>query len=103
MRQILIDRSRRDMALKRGGRLERADLDDAAELAISPSAKVVELDDALSALSAKDEDLASLLELRHFGGMTLDEIAALRQVSPETVRRQLRLAEAWLGSYMRKD
>lgn len=64
---------------------------------------MVELDDALSALAKKNEELAALLELCHFGGMTLEEIATLRQVAPETIRRQLRLAEAWLGSYISKS
>lgn len=103
MRQILIDRSRREMAGKRGGGAVRAEWNDAVIGAATPSEQLVALDDALGALSANDERMAELVELRHFGGMTLEEIGTLRGVSAETVRRQLRLAEAWLGSYMKGD
>ncbi|MGJ5817505.1 ECF-type sigma factor [Paludibaculum fermentans] len=101
MRQILIDKSRKELAGKRGGGLSRSELNDEVIGGSLPSADVVRLDDALSTLSGQDAELAKILELKHFGGMTLEEIGDLHGVSAETVRRQLRLAEAWLGSYLR--
>ncbi len=103
MRQILIDRSRREMAEKRGGTVEHTAWDDANIAARTQPAQVLALDEALEILARQDAGLAALIDLRHFGGFTLEEIADLRQVSPETVRRHLRLAESWLAAHLRSD
>lgn len=102
MRQILIDRARREGAGKRGGDLQRVEWNESAAAKLSNNGQLVELHEALEDLAEKDPELASLVDLRHFAGLSVEEMAELLQVSTDTVRRRLRLAEAWLGSYLGK-
>jgi len=96
MRQILVDRARRHAALKRGGAGLQVTLDSAL-LQIQPRAiEILALDEALRALAAVDERLARLVELRFFGGLTLEETAEVLQVSARTVQREWRMARAFL-------
>ena len=105
MRQILVQRARAREAAKRGGERERMTLDDDAAVAASgfghtaggPDAvDLLALDTALSQLAAIDPELARLVELRYFGGMTIEETAEVMKTSPATVKRQWALARAWL-------
>lgn len=98
MRQILIDHARARLAQKRGSGIEPGELDDAAQVADSKesSPDVLALDAALQQLEAMDARLASLVELRFFGGMTLDEAADAAGVSRTTVKRDWRRARAFL-------
>ncbi|MET0552837.1 MAG: ECF-type sigma factor [Vicinamibacteria bacterium] len=98
MRQVLVDHARRRGAVKRGGSATRVSLD---TVAVTPPAReapidVVVLDQALHELAALDAGKAHIVELRYFGGLTLEETAAAVGVSPATVTREWRLARAWL-------
>jgi len=109
MRQILIQRARARRALKRGGAPARVTLDDARvspdkiQAGFAPPDQnrhndidVLALDEALQKLAALDESLARIVELRYFGGLTVEETAEVVGLSPATVKRQWTLARAWL-------
>jgi RNA polymerase sigma factor (TIGR02999 family) len=103
MRQILVQRARARRAVKRGGAPQRVTLDD-QNLAravqgggAEPDAvDLVALDEALATLATFDADLARVVELRYFGGLTVEETAEALDVSPATVKRQWTTARAWL-------
>lgn len=96
MRQILVERARRRAAAKRGGNPERITLDDHL-LASEPSGvDVLALDEALNRLARLDAQQARIVELRYFGGLTIEEIAETLDISPATVKRHWTLARAWL-------
>ena len=97
MRNILIDHARRRSALKRGGNTERLPLDDVLERYEENAAgDLLAFDETLERLRAEDEELAELVQLRFFGGLTLEDIAELNGVSLSTTERRWRLARAWL-------
>ena len=96
MRQILIQRARARRALKRGGALQRVTLDDQHLQAPPGEIDVLALDEALTRLAAVDPELARVVELRYFGGLTVEETADVMASSPATVKRQWALARAWL-------
>jgi len=98
MRLILADHARRQHAAKRAGR--KVSLDEALSLHPERSADLVALDAALKALEEIDLRKCRAIELRYFGGLTMEEIAQALDVSPVTVRRDLRMAEAWLQHEM---
>jgi len=99
MRQILVDHARRRQAGKRGGR--HVPLEETVSFARERSADLIALDDSLSALGKLDPRKCRAVELRYFGGLPMEEIARTLEVSPITVRRDLRMAEAWLYRQMR--
>jgi RNA polymerase sigma-70 factor, ECF subfamily len=99
MRQILVDHARRHEAGKRDGR--KLSLEDTVSFAPERSADLVELDDALTALEKSDARKCRAVELRYFGGLSVDEIALALEVSCMTVRRDLTMAETWLYREMR--
>ena len=97
MRRILLDHARKHLAEKRGGDAEKLPLEE--ELLVvshGRSAELVALDDALAELAKFDADKAKLVELRYFGGLSIEETAEVMGVSVATVNRQWRLAKAWL-------
>ncbi len=96
MRRILVDYARARQCAKRGGGVARVRLEEAAELAEEGAAEVVALDDALSSLAALDERKSRIVELRFFGGLSIEETAEVLKVSPGTVMREWTLAKAWL-------
>jgi RNA polymerase sigma factor (TIGR02999 family) len=97
MRQILIQRARARRAAKRGGAPQRVTLDDGrAGVATPASIDVEALDEALTRLAALDPEQARIVELRYFGGLTVEETAEVVGVSPATVKRQWTMARAWL-------
>jgi RNA polymerase sigma factor (TIGR02999 family) len=96
MRRILVDHARSHNAIKRGDGLPRVSIDDVKEVAGPDGIPVLTLDQALNRLTAIDEDLARIVELRVFGGMTIEETACVLNVSPSTVKREWRTAKAWL-------
>ena len=96
MRRILIDFARSRNYLKRGGGAQQVALDEAMLISEEPDFDLVLLDEALNALAEIDARKSQVVELRFFGGMTEEETAQFLSVSPETVRRDLRLAKAWL-------
>jgi RNA polymerase sigma factor (TIGR02999 family) len=101
MRRILIESARRRNAQKRGGDLVRRELgdDDVVTGAEEPEALLM-LDDALTLLETEDAELAKLVELRYFTGLTIDETAEVLGVSPRTVKRNWTYARAWLRREM---
>ena len=100
MRQILVDHARKHVAGKRGGGQRAASLDEALNFAPERSAGIIALDDALGGLAAFDERKARVIELRYFGGMSIEETAQALGISVATVGREQRFAEAWLQKYM---
>lgn len=103
MRQILVDHARRCNSHKRGSGVEKAPLNEALSFAPERSAGVIALDDALNELAATDERKSKIIELRFFGGLTLEEVAETLNISTATVTREQRLAEAWLHRQMSSD
>jgi RNA polymerase sigma-70 factor (ECF subfamily) len=99
MRRILVDAARRRAASRHGGGLGRVDLDDVARFDLSRNSdqQLVRLNDALDELASADPRKAKLVELRYFGGLSVQETAAVLGVSVETVTRDWRLARGWLS------
>jgi RNA polymerase sigma factor (TIGR02999 family) len=95
MRNILLDQARARSAAKRGGGQARVDLDDIPDRSGRGSI-LLALDEALEALAAIDLRKAQVMELRFFGGLSVEETAAALNISPETVMRDARAARAWL-------
>ena len=96
MRRILVDHARSRNYQKRGGALRRVSLDEALVVSEERGTDLVALDDALEALAAVDPRKSQVVELRFFGGLSIEEAAEALQVSAETVLRDWRLARAWL-------
>ena len=96
MRRVLVDLARSLGAEKRGGGAVRVTLDDAAIGGVAPDADVIRLDDALQTLAALDDRKSRVVELRFFGGLTVDETALALQISSKTVLRDWEFARAWL-------
>lgn len=96
MRQILVERARARRAAKRGGGQIRVTLDPELMVAAPQPLDLEVLDDALTRLAALDEDLARVVEIRFFGGLSIEEAAEVLHVSPATVKRRWSLARAWL-------
>ncbi len=96
MRRILVARARERGYQKRGGGAEQVSLDEAMMIDEGRDEDLVALDEALGALAQLDARKAQVVEMRFFGGLTEEEIAAALDVSPETVRRDWRLARSWL-------
>jgi RNA polymerase sigma-70 factor, ECF subfamily len=96
MRQILVDHARRKNAAKRGGGLPKLPLEDDLDYTGERAQELVALDDALSALATEDEQKARLVELRYFGGLTAEESSEITGIPPQTIYRELRVAQAWL-------
>jgi RNA polymerase sigma factor (TIGR02999 family) len=102
MRQILVDYARSHQAAKRGaGQL--VELTPGIDAQQPQPVDVVALDDALNALSRRDQQQARIVELRFFGGLTIEESAAALDISPATVKRDWAVARAWLSREMKKD
>ncbi|HXU33111.1 MAG TPA: sigma-70 family RNA polymerase sigma factor [Thermoanaerobaculia bacterium] len=101
IRRILVDHARHRNRAKRGGLSQKVVLYELAELTPEKSTDLVALDEALSALERVDGRKAAVVELKFFGGLTLDEIAGELKVSPETVSREWRRARAWLYRELR--
>jgi len=96
MRRILVDFARDRQYLKRGGGALRVSLADAASLTEQRGADLVALDEALNALAEVDRRKAQVVEMRFFGGLSVEEVAEVLKVSKETVIRDWRLAKVWL-------
>ncbi len=106
MRRILVDQARRRDAIKRGGDRHRVELDGlevAAEIVSADSSvDIVALDEAIAALEAEDERKATLVKLRYFTGLTVDQAAAALDISPATADRDWAYAKAFLYAEIRK-
>ena len=96
MRRILIDHAKTKHRAKRGGPARKLSLDEIADFGHEPAAELVALDDALKILAEMDERKSRIVELRYFGGLTVEETAQVLGVSDKTVMRDWNLAKAWL-------
>ncbi len=96
MRHILIDHARGVRTTKRGGGVQPVQLDDVAVLSDERAEELIAVDCALERLSAMDSRKGRIVELRYFGGMSVDETAEALKLSPVTVARDWRIAKAWL-------
>ena len=103
MRRILVDHARSRGSEKRGGHAANVTFDEALVVTNEPPEDFVTLDDALEALATFDERKSRVIELRFFGGLSVEETASALNVSPETVMRDWRLAKAWLQREIRGD
>jgi RNA polymerase sigma factor (TIGR02999 family) len=108
MRRILVDAARARLAAKRGGHLQREehseapDLDQIPDLSSDRDSELVAIHEALDGLAQIDARKARVIELRFFGGMSVDETAVVLAVSPQTVMRDWKLAKAWLTRELKK-
>jgi RNA polymerase sigma factor (TIGR02999 family) len=102
MRRILVESARNRQRQKRGGGAVRVNLDDVQELPDSKERDLVALSDALSALATFDARMGQVVELKFFGGLTVEETAEVLNVSPETVMRDWKTAKAWLLREIRR-
>ena len=96
MRRILVDSARRHTAVKRGGPAENLSLDEAANVSVEPDPILLPLDEALSRLAEMDQQQSRVVELRYFGGMTIEETAEVLGLSKDTVKNEWAMARAWL-------
>jgi RNA polymerase sigma factor (TIGR02999 family) len=102
MRQILVDYARGYRAAKRGAAC-RMQLDDGLETSEKEAVDVIALDDALTALSEFDPQQSKIVELRFFGGLTVEETAEVLEISPATVKREWRIAKAWIARELQRE
>lgn len=103
MRLILVDSARRARADKRGGDAKPVALDDLDRIPAGRADALIALDDALTDLAKVDPRKARIIELRYFGGMTINEVAETVGVSTATVERESRIAQLWLSRHMKGD
>ncbi len=96
MRRILVDHARRHQASKRGGFRQKLTLDEAVDYSQTRDVDLVKLDDALTALAKFDARQSRIVELRFFGGLTIEETAEALGISPATVKVDWSMAKAWL-------
>ena len=101
MRRILVDHARARLAEKRGGLAARVEFDESLAVSDERRHDIVMLDDAMQALARLDERKSKVVELRFFGGLSVNETAAIVNVSPDTVMRDWQFAKAWLARTMR--
>jgi RNA polymerase sigma factor (TIGR02999 family) len=96
MRQVLVDHARTRDATKRGGGAPKVSIEEVAERRVTVDVDLLALDQALGRLTDLDPQQARVVELRYFGGLTIEETAEVMNVSPATVKRDWALAKAWL-------
>jgi len=100
MRRILVDAARKRAASKHGGGIGRINLDEVPYLSDEKDVQLIALDDALDELKESDPRKAKVVELRYFGGLSVEETATVLKVSVETITRDWRLARGWLLAEM---
>jgi RNA polymerase sigma factor (TIGR02999 family) len=96
MRRILVDYARGHLAAKRGGEQQRISLEEISTVFESGQVDVLAVDEALTRLAAMDKLQAKIVELRFYGGLTVEETAKVLKVSTAKVKREWRMAQAWL-------
>jgi RNA polymerase sigma factor (TIGR02999 family) len=103
MRRLLVDHARKVNAEKRGVAFQKLSLEENIDQADERSAELIALDEALQALAVIDEQKARIVELRYFGGLSVEETAEVLNVTPITIKRHWRMAKAWLHGHMLKE
>jgi RNA polymerase sigma factor (TIGR02999 family) len=102
MRTILVDHARSHACAKRGGGAAKLELDEALVVSNQKAAEVIALDDALKQLALLDPQQSRIVELRFFGGLTVEEVAEVMHLSPATIKREWSTAKAWLYHQLSK-
>jgi RNA polymerase sigma factor (TIGR02999 family) len=102
MRRILVNAALARASQKRGGRTPKVNIDDTAVFSPTPDRSILALDDALTVFSHLAPRQAKVVELRYFGGLTEEEIVAVLNISPRTVRRDWDFAKAWLSQELKR-
>lgn len=100
MRSVIVDNARRHRAVRHGGHLERAPAESLELVSIQRGDELLALDEALHHLAEADPDLAELVDLRIYGGLTVEELAELLDVSTPTIKRRWKLACTWLYDHL---
>lgn len=103
MREILIEQARRKRSLKQGGQAQRVVLAEGLALIEPPSSDLLALDEAIQQLQAEDAQLAEIVQLRYYAGLSVQETAGVIGVSVSTLTREWRYARAWLASRLGED
>ena len=103
MRQIMVDHAREHRSLKRGGGALKVTFDEAALVSDARSEELLALDEALQRLSQQDPTKSRIVELRYFGGLTVQQTAEALKLAPRTVEREWTLAKAWLYRALRGE
>ncbi len=103
MRRILVDYARSHQAAKRGGLMPKLEFQEALFVHNQTAGDVVELDELISRLSSIDPQQSRIVELRVFGGLTVEEAAGVLSISPATVKRDWTVAKAWLTREMQRE
>ena len=103
MRHIMIDHARRRRYAKHGGEVRQVSIEDAAEMSWQRAGELIALEEALDELARFDRRKSQVVELRYFGGLSLEETAEVLEISLMTVRRDWRAAKAWLYRRMKHD
>ena len=103
MRRLLVDHARKHNAEKRGQDFQKLSLDENIDRAVERSSELIALDEALKSFAEFDEQKARMVELRYFGGLSIEETADVLGVTPTTVKRHWRFAKAWLYGEMQKS
>ena len=96
MRRILVDAARKRSTVRRGGGMARTNISEVPDASLTRDSRLIALDDALNLLRTTDQRKAHVVELRYFGGLSVEETAVVLKVSEETVTRDWRLARGWL-------
>jgi len=103
MRRLLLDQARRRVTAKRGGNAERVNLDELPDIGGGRAAELIALDDALNALAVIDPRKAQVVEMRFFGGLSVEETGEVLAVSPDTVMRDWKFARSWLQAELSRS
>jgi RNA polymerase sigma-70 factor, ECF subfamily len=103
MRRILLDHARTQRRIKRGGEVVHVDLEDVVVITPERSEELIALDEALERLAEFDATKSKVVEMRFFGGLSVDEVAEVLGLAPVTVMHHWRLAKAWLGREIRGE
>ena len=96
MRRILVDHARARLASKRGKEIHLVPLEEACDVANGSSLEILAVEEALNELAKFDKRQGTIVELRYFGGLTIDETARVTGLSPATIKREWSMARAWL-------
>jgi RNA polymerase sigma-70 factor (ECF subfamily) len=103
MRRILVDYARTQQRIRRGGKQQRVSLDDVLLVSPDRTAELLAVDESLSKLEQLDPRQGRIVELRYFGGLTIEEIAEVVGVATKTVTRELNVAKAWLYGELKQS
>ena len=103
MRRVLVDHARAHKAKRRGGELRRVELEERLAISEKRTDEILALDEALNRLTEANPRQARVVELRYFGGLSLEQIATVLEIAPRSVKREWALARIWLFNELRMN